>query len=329
MGSLENLNGSLILREQKGFGLTFQEMDKNFEYLNSLIKPGANKGIQGLQGPDGRSGITFSHDLPINPDLNPENTVWFQINSRNSIISIFTWKNGNWNLSSNKWQRNVITSCLTSGGLSFSGDQIAGWLDAGYNNENSILNIIEHNEYIGMNTTFSMLETNYCPLPFPLIDVLLHYYTLPSDRANSIINLYDKDHIFIGSILITKDSNTWSRDDYSTILIRDMNNNVLLDIGADKFSGTSYGNGAVYGTFVFTDPSKIEILYPRFTDPSTLNTHIQKIDQSYLVNHNLENVAYITHEITTYYNTYSAQNNPNVFTAIGSGFSLFQRVEGY
>lgn len=93
-------NSNLTLRTEKGAPVTFEEMDNNFNYLYSLqsYKQGGI-GPEGPIGLDGKVGITFSTEEPVNPDLNPENTTWFQIDpDTNLIINMFKYVNGSWDL---------------------------------------------------------------------------------------------------------------------------------------------------------------------------------------------------------------------------------------
>jgi hypothetical protein len=44
------------------------------------------------------SGVTFSTTAPINPDINPVNKKWVQLNPDRTIASVYEWTNNSWNV---------------------------------------------------------------------------------------------------------------------------------------------------------------------------------------------------------------------------------------
>jgi hypothetical protein len=44
------------------------------------------------------SGVTFSYYTPINPDVNPFNKIWVELDPDKTINQIYYWTNNNWDI---------------------------------------------------------------------------------------------------------------------------------------------------------------------------------------------------------------------------------------
>lgn len=87
----------LTLRVPKGTQLTQEELDAN---LLALLAKKDELGAKGDPGNSGLCGATFSTELPINPDTNPESHLWIQYDPITfEIIGKYNYIDGEWIIS--------------------------------------------------------------------------------------------------------------------------------------------------------------------------------------------------------------------------------------
>jgi hypothetical protein len=262
----------------------------------------------------------FSTSAPINPDNNPTSTVWVQYTGNNpkSIVSVYQYINGMWDI---KKIRNVGGAIIEyahpenftlDDGTHFFKYYVGVGLDI-----TRPLHIYNFNAWIGTGVHHSLPESSKIPLDIASFDLFLYHYSWPYDRANTIIRMYDINNTYLGQFYYVKTMSNWSRDDYSDIFFYNATGTKILDISAADISGTSYGNGAIQGSFILTDPSKITF------QPADLNgtPGLSGATRNYPISHLFSSTRFITFEVLDLYNTYTGINVS--FVQVGDKESLF------
>jgi len=116
-----------------------------------------------------------------------------------------------------------------------------------------------------------------------MFDFVAYYYSLSGYRANFTLELYEGNRL-LGTLESHKDTSTWLRGDYSTFSFKKPDGTLILEIGANYFSGYRYGNGEVRGSLDMSKRGEITIYpasYSRSPYYSSSNIHFEEIDHPF------------------------------------------------
>lgn len=184
--------------------------------------------------------------------------------------------------------------------------------------EGTTNNVIRYSHVHASGVNFTSLEMEPIPMTSPAVDVMFNHFNLSGDRVDSIMRIYGPGDTYLGKFVYDKVSSTWSRTVSATdIQFYDSNDNLLVDISALDFAGTSYGNGRLGGTWDFSNPNQI-VFNPYVT---TTTTHSSSVVRTYGVTHGFGAIEYVTHQLVSGINTYSGSGE--CYLQIGNEFSLY------
>lgn len=149
---------------------------------------------------------------------------------------------------------------------------------------------------------YPLVWSDYLSLNEPIFDLQSYHYTLAGDRADFELMFYDADYNYLGRFFYQKWSSTWSTGNYTHMDFYDAQDNPIVSLGANNFAGTSYGNGAMRGTFDFSNPSQIYVKPISYTS----STAWQSVDRYWNVAHPFSTMKYVKIKVNKILTTYSS-----------------------
>lgn len=153
-------------------------------------------------------------------------------------------------------------------------------------------------------------------------DFCASYWATYDYITNFTIHFYDIDDIHLGSLLSKKDMNTWSRSDYSTFSFYDSDNKLILEIGANNFSGDTYGNGEVSGSLDLSNSSMIKLM-PKSYSP---NPYCFYLDRVFDVAHPFDKAKSIRLSYVDQYAYYSNSSTQVKFGQFNKMWKIENRI---